>query len=207
MTARMMEANPSKARQRLLDAALAEFAKNGFAGASIRTMTRALGLRESAFYAHFPSKQAIYDELFAEGGPAVVARWSEEVSPDAPPAGTLEELAGHVMEAWRAPRARALASVVLREVFAGNSDKRTALLAGIEEALTGLERLFQHWQSKGAIREDVLPRHLAFEFVAPLVLTRFLYYNQAATHDDIAQGLRRVAQHVAAFIRMTGAQR
>ena len=63
----------SGARERLLSAARAEFAAKGFAGASIRGITSLLGMRESSFYAHFPSKQAAYDELFREAGPSVIA--------------------------------------------------------------------------------------------------------------------------------------
>jgi AcrR family transcriptional regulator len=48
-----------------LDAALDGFSRDGFAGTSIRDLARAVGIRESSVYKHFPSKQAILDALVA----------------------------------------------------------------------------------------------------------------------------------------------
>ena len=51
-----------RTRRRLLDAAAAELARNGLAGASIGAIAAAAGLRTGSVYFHFPSK----DELIAE---------------------------------------------------------------------------------------------------------------------------------------------
>ena len=192
----------SGAKERLLDAALLEFARAGYAGASIRGITRLLGMRASGFYAHFPSKQAAYDELFQEGGPAVVTHWASRISTDEGPRAALTALAATIMEAWSAPRARMLASVVLREVFAGQSDKRDSLLAGIAQAKEQLGSLFATWQQQGAMRRGVQPEILAFEFLAPLVMLRILHYNQASSASDLLQGDVLVGQHVEAFLHL-----
>ena len=113
----------SVAKERLLDAALLVFARSGFDGASIRGITRLLGMRESGFYAHFPSKQAAYDALFEEGGPAAVTYWTSSLAAQDAPDVALRKLAAEIMDSWSAPRARLLASVVLREIFAGQSEK------------------------------------------------------------------------------------
>ena len=192
----------SPAKQRLLEAALSHFALHGFAGASIRNITNDLGLRESAFYAHFKSKQAAYDELFADGGPAVVARFAQEMPDEEDPESALAALASHVMTSWETPRARALASVVLREAFNGGGDKREALLTGIEEALSVLANKFKKWQRSGKMKKNLEPRTLAYQFVAPLVMTRFLYFNLVATDDHLKRGMRLVSEHVKNFARM-----
>ena len=144
----------SVARERLLDAALLEFARAGFAGASIRGITRLLGMRESGFYAHFPTKQAAYDALFEEGGPAVVTHWASQISPDQPPAVALRKLAEEIMHAWSATRARMLASIVLRELFTRQSEKRKELLTAIQQAQQKLGDLFAACQQRGAISHD-----------------------------------------------------
>ena len=192
----------SPAKQRLLDAALSHFARHGFVGASIRNITNDLGLRESAFYAHFKSKQAAYDELFDEGGPAVVARFAKDIQDEVAPEVALKALASHVMTSWGIPRARALASVVLREAFNENGDKREALLTGIEEALSVLANKFKKWQRAGKMRKNLEPRTLAYQFVAPLVMIRFLYFNLVATDEHLRRGMRLVAEHVKNFTRM-----
>lgn len=50
-------------RDRLLDAALTRFARDGWGGTSIRDLARDVGIRESSVYKHFPSKQALFDAL------------------------------------------------------------------------------------------------------------------------------------------------
>src|SRR5258708_39385070 len=119
-----MGAKPFGARHRLLDAALLEFARAGFAGASIRGITRLLGMRESSFYAHFPSKQAAYDVLFEEGGPAVVTHWVSQISADHAPDAALRNLADEIMQRWSATRARLLASIAVREISTRGGEKR-----------------------------------------------------------------------------------
>ena len=50
-------------RDRLLDAALERFSREGWGGTSIRDLARDAGVREGSVYKHFPSKQAIFDAL------------------------------------------------------------------------------------------------------------------------------------------------
>src|SRR3954471_6839617 len=57
-------------RQEILDAALDLFAVGGFFGTSMRQIATEVGVRESALYHHFPSKEAILHGLLAELGPA-----------------------------------------------------------------------------------------------------------------------------------------
>lgn len=52
---------------RLLDAALRLFARNGFAGTSIRDIAAEAGLTSAALYSHFPSKEHLLAELVRAG--------------------------------------------------------------------------------------------------------------------------------------------
>lgn len=197
-----MNERHSSAKQRLLDAALGHFARDGFSGASIRGITRELGLRESAFYAHFESKQAAYDELFAEAGPAVVSRLVAHIPPDQLPGAVLKKLAKEIMKAWTTPRARALSNIFVREALGGHGAKRQTLIKAVDSSLDALERQFKMWQRSGHIAGDLSPRMLAFEFVTPLVSTRLLYYNALASEEDGKRGAQLVTRHVANFIKL-----
>jgi AcrR family transcriptional regulator len=196
----------SGAKVRLLDAALLEFARGGFAGASIRGITRLLGMRESGFYAHFPSKQAAYDALFEEGGPAIVTHWVSQISADQAPDAALRKLADEIMQAWSAPRARLLASIVLREVFSRESEKRQELLTAIHKAQQKMGDLLAAWQQCGAIRSKSDPTSLAFEFLAPLVMVRILHFNQASTIDELREGDILIARHIETFLQIVMAK-
>jgi AcrR family transcriptional regulator len=197
-----MGTKPSGARDRLLDAALLEFARAGFAGTSIRGITRLLGMRESSFYAHFPSKQAAYDVLFEEGGPAVVTHWVSQISADQAPDVALRKLADEIMQAWSATRARLLASIVLREIFTREGQKRQELLTAIHEAQQTMGDLLAAWQRRGAIRTGPDPVSLAFEFLSPLMMVRILHFNQASTFDELREGDILIARHVEMFLQL-----
>ena len=188
-------------RRRLLDAALDAFARHGFAGASIRAMTRAVGVRESAFYAHFASKQSVWDELFAVAGPAAVVRIGEQLG-EGPPDDVLARLAAAIVETWSEPRARAMFSIVLREAFSSEHGTHDVLRAGIDAVLAQLGGRFAAWRAAGLIDAEAAPETLAFEFMAPIVAARLLFLTVASTDADLARGRRLVDQHVASFVAL-----
>jgi len=55
-------------RQAIIEAARPLFAQHGFNGTSVRDIADAAGISEALLYKHFPSKEALYDEImeFAE---------------------------------------------------------------------------------------------------------------------------------------------
>src|SRR6476469_2045809 len=56
-------------REKILRAALEQFAQNSFHGTSMREVAKAVGVRESALYHHFKSKDAILSALVERHGP------------------------------------------------------------------------------------------------------------------------------------------
>ncbi len=54
---------PEMRATRLLDAALVEFSANGYTAATVEAIARRAGLSKSGFYAHFPSKEAVFEAL------------------------------------------------------------------------------------------------------------------------------------------------
>ena len=53
----------SKTKDRILSAALELFAQSGYLGTSMSDIAKQLGLTKAALYKHFPSKQAILDQI------------------------------------------------------------------------------------------------------------------------------------------------
>src|SRR5689334_5258602 len=111
-------------REDILETALELFAARGFAGASVRQIASAVGITEGALYAHFPSKQAIFETLFRQAGPGVVTAAVVEganIPRDQGPAAFVRALIHEVLAAWSQPRARKFAGVVLREGTLGTA--------------------------------------------------------------------------------------
>ena len=52
-------------KERILSAALELFAQSGYLGTSMSDIAKQLGLTKAALYKHFPSKQAILDQIVA----------------------------------------------------------------------------------------------------------------------------------------------
>lgn len=50
-------------KERIIEESLKLFAVNGFESVSVRTIAAAVGVRDSALYKHFSSKQAIFDAI------------------------------------------------------------------------------------------------------------------------------------------------
>ena len=50
-------------RDTIVETALELFSRRGYDGTSVRDIARAVGIRESSLYNHFPSKRAIFDAI------------------------------------------------------------------------------------------------------------------------------------------------
>src|SRR6202049_4088336 len=99
----------------LLAAALTLFARNGYAGTSIRAIAREVGLSESVLYAHFDSKRSIFEAVLAQLGPQSAATALAEAGPgvlDADPPGVVRMLVTRVIQSWDTPEARQLISLM-----------------------------------------------------------------------------------------------
>ncbi|MBL9064806.1 MAG: TetR/AcrR family transcriptional regulator [Sphingopyxis sp.] len=62
------EATMQKRRQHIVDAAMRQFEKLGFGGASVDAICAEAGISKGAFYTHFPSKEAVMLALLAQRG-------------------------------------------------------------------------------------------------------------------------------------------
>jgi len=105
-------------RERILEAALDLFARQGFAGTSVRQLARAVGLRESSLYNHFASKEAIYHALVDAHGPASSAERLRSARFRAlrdDPAGFCRLYAAELLDQWCDPREQKFQELITTE--------------------------------------------------------------------------------------------
>lgn len=188
---------------RLLDAALDAFSEEGFEGASIRDITRRVGIRESGFYAHFAGKREAYDELMSQAGPAAAVRAMKALADLTEPQDFLPALCKAAIEAWSAPRARKFLTIALRNAFSGEGNDWRTMLSGVDSALATLTPRMQAWQQAGKITSDVPPAQLAYLFMTPVAVARIMFFNSAAGPEEAGRGHALLQEHVRSFLRLT----
>lgn len=189
-------------RGRILEAALVLFAREGYAGASIRRIAREVGVTEGAIYAHFESKRAIYETLVAQAGPPVILKelYDTNLPTGTDPESFVRLLARRVVEEWDKPRARLFASVFMRESGVGSDVGGTSILGAVEEVQRRLGSFFRRWMEEGLFDSESTPEHLVWELFAPVVYIRFVYLHGQATDEERRAGRRLVEAHVNHFV-------
>ncbi|MFN2529280.1 MAG: TetR/AcrR family transcriptional regulator [Candidatus Baltobacteraceae bacterium] len=190
-------------RTRLLQAALDAFSEKGFDGASIREITRRVGIRESGFYAHFAGKREAYDELMAEAGPGAAVRAMRALEKIEDPNEYLPALMRVAIKAWSAPRARKFLTIALRNAFAGEGHDWRTILNGVDTALATLTPRIAVWQRGGKISAKVPAAQLAYMFMAPVAVGRIMFFNSAAGPEEAARGHEMLEAHVESFLILT----
>ena len=190
-------------KERILDAALVMFSRNGYAGTNIRELSASLGLVKSGVYKHFESKEAIWNALLDK----MIAYYEEhfgsaEHLPPVP--NTLEELVRMTMQMVnvtvhdeRIVMTRKLLSI---EQF---RDERARNLA-TKHFLTGLTdmftRLFRGMMDRGLLRDDD-PEMLAFAYIAPISALIHLCDREPEKTEEALEQAEAFSRH---FVRTYG---
>jgi AcrR family transcriptional regulator len=190
--ARPPNSDGQRTRQAILDAALGLFADKGYFGTSLRDVAGAVGVRESALYNYFPSKEALFEALLT----ADSASKSEQVAalleaPIGDGRGLLERLAGSSLERFIEPRQYQLFRILMSDGIRLARDGRINLLERLGSNRKALQALMQRLIDAGVLRDQDV-EVLVTQFFGPLLMWR-----QMHTVDALAPGL----QDREAFVR------
>src|SRR5438034_11184564 len=90
--------------------------EHGIAGVSLHALAKEVGMRQPSLYAYFDSKNALYDEMFADGNRQLLAALSAIDLPADPRAALKACLQGFVTFATEDP---ARNSLLFRRVIPG----------------------------------------------------------------------------------------
>ncbi len=190
-------------RAEILDAALNLFAISGYFGTSMRQIARAVGVRESALYHHFPSKESILNELMGELGPA---RAQQLAAVDVPMMarqlgveGLLRAVVDRLTEEWFNPREQKFLRLLMSEAprlsEAGLFDARAFTNAGRMQ----VARLFSELVRVKAIRK-IDPAGAAIAFIGPMVALRMIHLGLPGGTPDLKAMKKDITLHLDYFI-------
>ena len=192
-------------KERILDAALEMFSRNGCAGTNIRELSASLGLVKSGIYKHYESKEAIWNALLDRMIAYYAERFgSTERLPPAP--DSLEELIRLTMEmvnfTVHDEKIVMTRKVLTLEQF---RDPRARELA-TKHFLTGLTEMFTHifagMMEKGLLRQDD-PGMLAFAYTAPISALICLCDREPEQTEEAVRQIEAFSRH---FARVYGAE-
>jgi len=149
----------SDSKERILDAARAEFAQAGFAGARIKRIAERAGYDRSLVYAHFGGKAQLFQAALDE-----TAR-NREQSIEGQPRGVADGLVYWFRENWNDPeRIRLIMQEALTDEGLISPPKERAIYLGRQ-----LE-VVRAFQAMKLVRDDVDPRNL---LILVLAVTSF----------------------------------
>ena len=191
-------------RREILDAALDLFAAGGYFGTSMRQIARAVGVRESALYHHFPSKEAILEDLLGELGPAKAQQLAAVDVPMMVKAlgaeGMLRLLVDRVLEEWSDPREQKFFRLILSEGARMNAHGVFDSRSFIDQARAQVTRLFSE-----LVRVKAIPKLDAqaatIAFMGPLIALRVMYLGLPAGTPDMRGMKREAAAHLQYFLQ------
>lgn len=183
-------------RDRLIDAAAAEFADRGYAGAGVDRIARRARLNKAMIYYHFPNKQALYRAVLQETFCTVGSRVRAIADGPLPPDRKVGEFLSAISE--EASRRPHFPPIMLRELAEGGRHLDAATLTMIGGLLQTAAAILHTGCERGDFRE--VPLMVAyFSMVAPLVI----FHASGAIRESVrrATGLSSPAIDSDSFVR------
>ena len=161
-------------KQLILSTALDLFSQHGYNGASIRQIARNVGIRESAIYNHYKSKEEIFLAILAEFKSKTISEniLSDDLLDDlSNPEKFLRNFAERLISYWNTPQERKFIRLLLMEQFTRVGNKELSTTEYLSE-LRNMCRLIFGEMIKTKIIKQYDPEILAEQFIAPLFLVR-----------------------------------
>lgn len=187
-------------KKKILNSALDFFSQHGYSGASIRQIARAVGVRESAIYNHYKSKEEIFLTILSSFKLKTISK--EILSDDlldevVNPERFLKKFALRLIEHWNKPEEKKFIRVLLMEQFTyiGNIELSTTDYLG---ELRKICKLIFSEMVNTKIIKSFDPSLLADEFTASLFLIRTELLS-LDDHVDVDAVYDRANKHVEFF--------
>jgi TetR/AcrR family transcriptional repressor of nem operon len=159
------------------------FRERGFGGAGVAEIMKAAGLTHGAFYAHFPSKDALeaaaVDRAFAQSDRRIYALTANARDP------RRAFLDNYLSKAHRDHPESGCAIAALGPEIARDSAAREPFTRWVKHMIEGMAGRFR-WKRKGAARGNAI--HVLSAAVGALVLARAV--NDSGLSDEILESVR-----------------
>ncbi len=190
-----MKENTTK--KEIFKAALDLFSRNGFAGTSIRMISRQVGIRESSVYNHFKSKEEILQALIEEyRNISVSAKLiSEELLDEIEnPPVFMKRFCEKILKYWDSPHERKIIRLLMLEHFRDHGEYSFSLATYFEDLRKIWVVIFKQFSNYNVIKKFD-PDLLANEFISYLYVLRIEYLS-GADKGGLKSSVKAAGNHV-----------
>ena len=193
-------------KEKILDAALEMFSRNGYAGTNIRELAGSLGMGKSSMYRHFESKEELWNTLLDTLIVYYEARFGSPEHlppvPDSPEELTIltMRMVHFTVHDEKVVKTRKLLTI---EQFRDDRARELAtkyFLTGLTEMFT---QLFAGMMEKGILRQDD-PAMLAFAYTAPISALIHLCDRQPEKTEEAMTQIEAFSRHFIKTYEVTG---
>jgi AcrR family transcriptional regulator len=176
------------------------FSTHGYAGASIRQIAKAVGIRESAIYNHFKSKEEIFLEILSDykSKNIITEIVTDKLLDDlSNPQKFLLSFSKNIIEKWNEPAERKFIRLLLMEQFTKIGSVELSVTECLVELRSMCKMIFGEMTKAGVIKK-VSPELLTEEFIAPLFNLRLEFLSND-TNDGLNKVYEVTEKHVGFF--------
>ncbi|MBL8920392.1 MAG: TetR/AcrR family transcriptional regulator [Myxococcaceae bacterium] len=189
-------------RREILDRALELFATKGFTGSSMRDIARAVGVRESALYHHFPNKQAILQTVLESTGPgAINSMMSTDLGALIGSMGAqpfVKMMGETLVTLWSTPQERHLLRLMMAELPRLKEAGLLDVQRQVTKVRARISGLFADLAKRGLVR-PLDPDTTALRFMGPMMLIRLLHLADPTVEPDLIGARADLARHLDSF--------
>ena len=172
---RPQHADGQRTRRAILDAALKLFADKGYFGTTLRDIAAAVGIRDSALYNYFPSKEALFEALICADQESKAERVSAVADDTIIDVRlSLTRLACLTLEHFSTVPQQQLFRILMSDGIRLAKDGRINLFERMSSGQARLHKLMRQLVREGWLR-TADPHLLAMEFMGPLLMWRHLH--------------------------------
>ena len=157
-------------RQAILDAGLQTFAEKGYFGSSLRDIATLVGVRESALYNYFSSKEALFHAILDAAAETRDEQWAAFLAePMGDARSVLERLARRILEIFCEPQQQYLFLLMMSDGVRLAKQGKVDLVGRMTSGKAPFKGLIQQWISEGSLRPGD-PDVLSMVFMSPLAV-------------------------------------
>jgi AcrR family transcriptional regulator len=171
---RPANADGRQTRAAVMSAALDLFSQKGFFGTSLRDIATVVGVRESALYNYFSSKEQLFEALITAASEERLERLHELTEgPVDDVRRLLETIVVKTLETFRQPRQEQLFRILMADGIRLTRDGRLNLMERLTAGQVLMRQLFERLIREGHLRAAD-PDVLMLAFTGPMLVWRQL---------------------------------